>query len=284
MSVFEAVLYGILQGLTEFLPVSSSGHLAILEHFLGLNGPVLQDPAANFLTVEILLHLATLTAVFLVYFREICSLLPAAGWLISRLFVRRLRGNPLTEGERMVLYLLIATLPMAAAALLKDRLAWLYADVRVVGMLLLVNGCLLRLADRPRKAGKLSLARSTPADALMVGMAQVFAVLPGLSRSGCTITAAMTRGFSREFAVKFSFLLSIPAILGANLAQLPGLLASPIPMDQRPALLAGMLAAFLSGIAAMKLLHWISRRATFRLFGWYCWLAGTLTVLAAYLF
>ena len=279
MSVCTAVLYGIFQGLTEFLPISSSGHLAILAHFFAFDQQI-----SSLFTVEILLHLATLTAVILVYSRELLPLFPAVFSLVKRLITRSFRLSALNEDERLALGLIVATLPMISAALLKDRLAWLYADIRIVGILLLINGFLLRLADRPRKIQDLTARRLSPADALMVGMMQVFALLPGISRSGSTITAGMCRGFSREFAVKFSFLLSIPAILGANLLELPALFANPIAPSDRIALLMGMAAAFLSGLAAMKLLRWISRRATFRFFGWYCWLVGGLTVLAAYLY
>lgn len=278
MTVLTAIFYGLLQGLTEFLPISSSGHLAILEHLLEWD-----SSAAEFFALEILLHAATLAAVFLVYYRDILALPTALFSLISRLWRRKGRIASLPDNERMVLYLIIATLPLLGAALLNDRLAWLYADVRIVGLLLMVNGCLLRMADRPRKEQSITLNRATPEDALTVGLAQMFAILPGLSRSGCTITAGLSRGWNRDFAVKFSFLLSIPAILGANLLQIPDLYANPLPADQRPALFTGMLAAFLAGIAAMKLLHWLSRRTDFRLFSWYCWLSGGLTLLTHFM-
>jgi len=213
----------------EFLPISSSGHLAIAEHLLGATGT---EPPEFF---DVLLHLGTLAAVFVAYWGEIKALVLEFFTMIG---VRKLpRGQkPDRLSRRMIFFIILGTLPLFAVLPVKDKVEGLYGNTFFIGFAFLLTGTLLFLSDRMSRGGK-DLRTATILDVLVVGIGQAVAVVPGLSRSGTTISAGLTRGFDREFAVKFSFLLSIPAVLGANLLSLidaaqAGIdcLKCPIPM------------------------------------------------------
>ena len=171
----------------------------------------------------------------------------------------------------------LATLPLAGAFFLKDHAEWLSAYPAAVGCLLILNGCLLRLSDRFAKKnakGTLSVG-----GAMGVGIFQLFAAFPGISRSGSTISGGMLFGLSRENAVKFSFLLSVPAIIGANAVNIPEMLATPVEERVLGYYLIGMVAAFVSGYAAMKFLAYISAKEKFGFFAYYCIVIGLVSLL-----
>lgn len=276
MTIGFAIFYGILQGLTEFLPVSSSGHLALLQ---SLTGADFSD--GTYFSFDILLHLATLLAVCAVYRKELCGLIPACLTAPGALWRGKGRLSLCTERERTVLLLLLATLPLGLGIFVKDLLEPLYACPRLIGAVLLLNGAMLLLSDcaAHRRRGKPKTAADAgPLQALAVGFCQLCALLPGLSRSGTTITGGLLCGFDRAFAVKFSFLLSIPAILGANIMNLGELCRDPLPQEAILPCLCGMLAAALTGILAMKLLIRISGKGGFWGFGLYCAAAGCFAV------
>ncbi len=273
MSPLSAVLYGVLQGLTEFLPVSSSGHLSIVQNIFGTG-----DFETSYFTFDILLHLATLAAVFIIYRRDIFPLVPAFFTMSGKMFRGRFHLSEYSPNERFAIFIIIATIPLFGAVLLKDYVEILYSSVKIIGLMLILNGIVLFVSDKLAHGSK-TVNETKPRNALIVGLCQMCAILPGLSRSGSTITGGLTQGFSREYAVKFSFILSIPAILGANILEIPELLSSPVPQGDIPAYAAGMIAAVLSGIAAMKLLIYISRHATFGIFSVYCVAVGVLAVI-----
>ena len=275
MSYLSCILSGLVQGFTEFLPISSSGHLCILD---GISGE-----AADF-TFDVLLHLATLAAVLIVYRRDIASLTKAGFTLSSKLIRRAWKTEPLTQNERLAVNLILATLPMAFAVILDDRAEALFSDVRFVGAMLIVNAAVLLLCDRvrfrfPRSADKLTAARS-----LCIGCFQLCAVVPGLSRSGMTVTGGRCMGLDRENAVRMSFLMSIPVILCANLAEAADFITAPemLPYDVLLPYLAGMACAFVSGLLSIRLLRYIAgEKHSFRIFSIYCALLGIITLLFA---
>ena len=273
MNILSAILYGIIQGLTEFLPVSSSGHLAIAGAILGKG-----DIEADNFTFFILLHLATLIAVLIVYAKDVFPLIPAFFRMIGKLFRGKHRIADFDDREKMVIYIIIATLPLVAAVFITDYVEAISSYVKIVGGILILNGAVLFLSDRISKGNK-ELCDIKPRNALTVGLCQLLAVFPGLSRSGSTITGGRLCGFSREFAVKFSFILSIPAIIGANIFKIPDMVKNPVPAADIPAYAVGMLVAALTGIAAMKLLAYISRKSDFRIFSVYCVTVGILAVI-----
>ena len=271
MTLWEAVLCGILQGLTEFLPVSSSGHLALLHAFFGM------ESAESYLSFDILLHLATLIVVLTVYRKDIFSLIPAFFTMAGKIFCGNFRFSSYNAQERMVLLLIIATLPLGAAFFLKDSLEALGGYTRIVGVILFINGILLLCADRFAKKKKTE--QLSPKGALGVGIFQLLAVIPGLSRSGSTISGGMLFGLSRENAVRFSFLMSVPAILGANIMNIPDAFSSDIDTGVWGYYLIGMLAALVAGFFAMRLLAYISAKEKFGFFAYYCMIIGVLAVI-----
>lgn len=257
MSLLEALLLGIIQGATEFLPVSSSGHLVLTEALLGMT--------EGGLLVEVTLHAGTLVAV-VAYFR-------------SRL-LWMLRGALRPGGEggkarKYLLWLLIATIPAGTVGLLfEDAIATVFESPRVALIGLLVTGAILLSSrwsgERGRPAAGLA--------GLWMGFAQAVAILPGISRSGSTIAAGMWSGVDRREAAEFSFLLSVPAIAGATFLQVLDLLNGTAGVGDALwlSLMLGFAAAFLSGYAAIAVLLEILKKRGLVPFAWYCWVVGVL--------
>ncbi len=271
MSYLSAVILGLVQGVAEFLPISSSGHLAILQKFFRL-----ADVEHDHMFFDVLLHLGTLIAVFAAYRRDIADLI--------REFFRMLRLQPTPRHQRpdypkrrMILMLILATLPLFLVLPDKDYVEGLYTNTFFIAGALLVTGGLLFLSDRFSRGGKDEKSIRI-SDALFVGCAQAIAVVPGLSRSGTTIAAGMNRGFDRSFAVKFSFLLSIPAVLGANILSLIDAVQTGFDSSLLPVYLVGVLVAMVSGYASIILLRYIAGKGRFGGFAYYCWGAAIITL------
>ncbi len=262
----SAVL-GFVQGVAEFLPISSSGHLTLFQHFFGMPEP---DQLFN-----VLLHFATLLAVCVVYWRDILEMIGEFFRFFGELFSRRsYRGNP-PEARRMVLLLIVGTLPLFAVLLINDQVEALGNNPIFVSCALLVTGCILFLSDRMAK-GRKTTRNATLTDVLLVGVAQGFATVPGLSRSGCTISAGMALGFDRKFAVRYSFLLSLPAVLGATLLKVLDVLEleGGVPEESIPVYVLGMAVAAVVGYFSIKLVNLLAAKGKFGAFAYYCWGAG----------
>ena len=270
MSLFHSILLGLIQGVAEFLPISSSGHLAIAEHFLGQAGvPATPD------FFDVLLHLGTLVAVFIAYWDEIRDMILEFFRGIGDL-IHGTTPTPVPPARRMILLVIVGTLPLFVILPFTDWIEGLSSNLYVVGLALLATGCLLFASDRVRKGRKTE--RSTRmTDALLVGAAQ--ATCPGLSRSGTTITAGCFLGFERKFAVRYSFILSIPAVLGANILSLKDALGGTVIWSEVPVYLAGVIVAAVVGYACIRLLKMIADKGKFGAFAYYCWAAGLLTVI-----
>lgn len=256
MTLFEALLLGILQGLTEFLPVSSSGHLVLAEALLRVPTPGV--------FVEVALHVATLLAVVLVYRRRLATLVADAA-----------RRDP--EALRYVGLLALATLPAGLVGLtLRGPIERVFHSPALVGTTLLLTGTLLWTTRwAPCRPGR---ERPTWSAALLIGAAQAVAILPGISRSGATIAAALWAGLRPDRAAEFSFLLAIPAIAGAALLETPDL-AAALQDIGTTTLAAGFAAALLTGTASILLLVWMLRRSAFPAFAYYLWAVGALALL-----
>lgn len=269
----EAALLGVVQGLTEFLPVSSSGHLVIGQALLGV-----QSPGIAF---EVLVHFATLIVIMAVFHRETGLLLRAVGRLPGLLLRGGLGRALADEGDvRLLALVVLGSVPAGAAGLvLRGAAGELFGNLRTVGLALLVTGALLWVSDRARP-GRAALLAITPAQALAVGIAQACALVPGISRSGATIVAGLFAGLSREAAAGFSFLLAIPAILGATLLELKDIAAAGVPISGA-ALVAGMVAAGLAGYGALRVLLRFVRAGRLRLFAYYAWAVGAAAFLLA---
>ncbi len=274
MTLLEAVFCGIIQGLAEFLPISSSGHLAIAHSFFETSG------AEGNLMFDLLLHLATLIVVLTFYYRDIFPLVPAFFTMTGKIFRGKIHFCEWTVHERYVLMLMLATFPLAAGLFVKDQVELIALYPKLVGGILVLNGFVLILADRMAKHMK--DRELTPISAFGIGCFQLLAaMLPGLSRSGSTISGGLFFGLSREEAVRFSFILSVPAIFGANIFSIPDAVKTPIPEGELLCMAVGMAVAMIFGFFAMKFLLYMSRRARFGAFAYYCMAVGLLSVLFA---
>lgn len=272
MDFFSAIFLGFVQGVAEFLPISSSGHLSVFQNFFGL-----MDVESENLFFDVLLHLGTLVAVIVAYWGEIKAMVLEFFTMIG---VRKLpRGQkPDRLSRRMIFFLIIGTLPLFAVLPIKDVVDGLYSNTIFIGFAFLLTGTLLFLSDRMNHGNK-DLRSATVLDVIVVGLGQALAVVPGLSRSGTTVAAGLSRGFSREFAVKYSFLLSIPAVLGANLLSLVDAIQEGINWSYMPMYLAGVVSAMVFGYLAIRLLKFITQRGSFGGFSYYCWGAGLVTLI-----
>lgn len=272
MSLLSSILLGLIQGLAEFLPISSSGHLAIAEHFLGQAGvPATPD------FFDVLLHLGTLVAVFVAYWQDIRDMIVE---LIDgvRDLVRGTMPNPIPPARRMILLIIVGTLPLFVVLPVKDLVEGLSGNIYFVAGALIVTGFLLFASDRVKKGRKTERSAKL-LDVLLVGIAQAIATCPGISRSGTTITACCFLGFDRKFAVRFSFLMSIPAILGANILTLKDAITeNTIIVSEIPVYLVGVAVAAVVGYACIRLLKMIAEKGKFGWFAYYCWAVGLIVL------
>lgn len=259
--------------MAEFLPISSSGHLSVLQNLFHLNS--LEE---GHLFFDVLLHLGTLVSIFICYWKDIKD-------MVREVFIV-LRGGRTVSGERvkqplpaarLFLMLVIATLPLVLIVPINDLVEQLYYQTWFIGVAFLLTGCLLYVSDRMTPGTKTE-KNIRIRDALIIGCCQCVATIPGLSRSGTTITAGIATGLDRSFAMRFSFLLSIPAVLGANILSIFNAVSEGFETSLLPVYLVGMLAAVVSGIAAIMLMKLISRKNKFGFFTYYCWAAGIVTL------
>jgi len=263
LTALDVVALGLVQGITEFLPISSSGHLVISQQILGVDEPGV--------ILEVTLHFATILAVLAVFRKDILGIFGAVGRWIARN-----NGDGDKEGLRLAWLIVVGSLPAAVAGLaLKPMIEDAFDSVLTVGFLLGVTGLILFVGSR--LTGHRQVDEVGAVDALAVGAAQSFALLPGISRSGSTIVAALGRRMDPLLAAKYSLLLSVPAVLGANLLELPGSESNGAPWGL---LALGMTVAFVSGVAAIKLLIQAVLRRQFHWFALYCVIVGTAVVIA----
>jgi len=276
MSLLHAVILGLIQGIAEFLPVSSSGHLAIAEHLLGMSGA---SEIPEFF--DVLLHLGTLIAVFAAYWEDIREMV-VEFFCGARDLVRHSTPTPVPPARRMIVLIIVGTLPLLAILPIKDLVEGLADNMYFVAGALLVTGCLLFVSDRVKK-GRKTEKNATLLDVLLVGVAQAIATCPGISRSGTTITAGCFVGFERKFAVRYSFLMSIPAILGANILALKDALEANIVLSEIPVYLVGVAVSAIVGYACIRLLKMIAAKGKFGAFAYYCWAVGALTLVLTFI-
>ena len=272
LSLLSSILLGLIQGLAEFLPISSSGHLAIAEHFLGQAGvPATPD------FFDVLLHLGTLVAVFVAYWKDIREMIVE---LIDgvRDLAHGTTPTPMPPARRLILLIIVATVPLFAVLPIKDWIEGLSGNIYFVAGALIVTGFLLFTSDRVKK-GRKAERSARLLDVFLVGVAQAIATCPGISRSGTTITAGCFVGFDRKFAVRFSFLMSIPAILGANILTLKDAITeNTIIVSEIPVYLVGVAVAAVVGYACIRLLKMIADKGKFGWFAYYCWAAGLIVL------
>ena len=257
MNAFETIFLGFVQGLTEFLPVSSSGHLVIFQNLLGFGEPEL--------LLDCSLHMGTLLALC-IYFRSSLKEMAKETW----------QGNLKGPNGSLMLWVLVGSIPTGIIALIfKTSLEGLFGSITTVGMMLLATGIIVA-STRLIPKGYGTRTRLGLLVALSVGIAQGLAIIPGISRSGATIVCGLFLGMDRESAARFSFLLSIPAIIGALVMHLN---SDAIARVGLPALFFGLVSSALVGFFALKLLMGMVRKGHLYYFAPYCWAVGLLVVL-----
>lgn len=272
MNIIQAIIIGVVQGLTEFLPVSSSAHLVFAHNILNVESS---------LAFDVFLHLGTLIAVLWFFRWDIIKMIRS--WLqsirdiLQGRFMQGFRDDPY---KRLAWYVILATIPVGIVGVLfEDAVDALFAGALYVpAFFLFVTGTILYLSQR-MPGGNINLHNITKKEALFMGCAQACAVLPGLSRSGTTISAGLVAGLDKEFAAKFSFILSIPAIFGAFIFQLKDI-GSAMDANFLP-IFAGFIAAIIAGYLAIKWMLDLIQNRSLDIFAYYCWVVGIVVFMGS---
>lgn len=276
MTYLQAAILGIVQGLAEFLPISSSGHLALLQYFFGVESD-------SVLLFTVMMHVGTLVSVFIIYRKDIWALLKELCYTIKDLCTGkgpRINANPM---RRMGFMIIVATIPTAFIGLLfEDFFESLYASIVAIAMGLIFTGIILLVAERMGRSDKGPMEMKWR-HAIFIGIMQGIAICPGVSRSGSTLFGGLIAGLKREFAVEFAFLISIPSILGSVILEAPDAFAGGADASMIGPIILGVILAMISGIVAIKAM--IKVVTGKRLFGFsiYVWLVAA-AVLAYALF
>lgn len=277
MSFIEAIVMGIIQGIAEFLPISSSGHLVITEKLF--NWGETQSADVFF---DMLLHLGTLIAVFIVFRKTIWELIVCLFKTIGQIFTGKFHFKDTTPMQKMIGFLIISLLPLFVIFPFKDAITdFFYNSLLAVGIALMVNSVVLFFCDR-FKEGKKTAGTMKKKDALIIGIAQAIAVIPGISRSGSTITAGVGTGVRRSEAAGYSFILSIPTILAAVLLDIVDTVkAGELNTALLPQYFVGFVVAAVVGFLSIKLLQYILKSKKFVIFSVYCLIVGALVTALA---
>lgn len=265
MNTPQALILGIVQGLTEFLPVSSSAHLVIMQNYLGFKKPLL--------LFDVVLHAATAGAL-LVYFRK------DIGKIILSLIRLREKSHQDMLNRKLFYFIFIGTIPTLALGLfLNQWIKAMFSSVTFVSLMLLVTGILLWISKRKTDSAERGIEGMKTRDAFLIGIMQGIAIIPGISRSGATISTALWRGIKKELAFRYSFLLSIPAIIGALGLQLrEAFLEQTLPSHPLPWLGGALLAAII-GYLSLVIFRKIILGKKLRIFAYYCWTIGTISLI-----
>ena len=267
MDIIQGIIIGIVQGLTEFLPVSSSAHLVFIQKLLGVESSIAFD---------VFLHLGTLIAVLWFFRFDVYKMLSSWFSSLEDIIQGRFREGFYEDPyKRLAWYVILATIPVGIVGVLfEDSVDALFAGALYVpAFFLFVTGTILYLSQR-MPSGEVNYNTITKKEALFMGLGQACAILPGLSRSGTTIAAGLTIGLNKEFAAKFSFILSIPAILGAFVVQLKDI-GSAMDANFLPVFL-GFIASIIAGYLAIKWMLDLIQNRNLDIFAYYCWLVGLI--------
>lgn len=271
LNIFSVILQAIVQGLTEFLPVSSSGHLALVQHFTNVS------PEEGTL-LSVVMHLGTLVAVFIAFRKTIWGLIMEVFRTIGDIFTGKFHWKGMSEYRRMLIMLVVSTIPLMILMPFYGKLKTVIdkPNLCLLGLCFIVTSVLLYLADRVVK-GKKTGASMRYTDAIAVGITQCVATLPGISRSGSTVATSLLCGLSKKFAVQFSFILGIPAILGAGVMEAKDVFTSQQPIEVLP-LVLGFAISGLVGFFAIKMVAWLIKSDRFRVFAYYTMALGAVVL------
>jgi undecaprenyl-diphosphatase len=272
MTVFQSILLGIVQGLTEFLPISSSGHLVIIPYLLGWH-----IPAMDAFLFDVLVQVATLVAVIVFFWNDLITLAKAM------LLGLKNKSPMKTTQARLGWYLILATLPAGIIGyILKENVEKTFANPKLTALAMFLTATLLIIAEKVGKRDR-NLEQLAWKDALWIGFSQVLAIFPGISRSGATIAGGMTRDLGRPSAASFSFIMSIPIMLAAGLSATYDLIHSPYGFQLLPRFIPGFISAAVVGYLAIRwLLRFLSSHSLY-IFAVYCTAMGLLVIVSRYL-
>ena len=275
MSILNAIFLGFVQGVAEFLPISSSGHLAVLQNVFNL-----QTAEVGHMFFFVLLYFGTVISIMIASWKDIVYIVSDTVGLVRSSHDTFPEQRTERPGARMLLMLFFGTLPLFIILPFHDSLEQLYYKTGFIGAAFLLNGCLLYVSDRivPGRGNERSMRIR---DALLIGCAQAVATIPGISRSGSTITAGIATGQSRPFAMKYSLLMSIPAVLGANLLSLIKAIKAGVEWSNFPAYLIGMIVSIVVGYFSIILLQRLLKKGKFGNFAYYMWGVGVVTLIAS---
>lgn len=288
MSLIEAIIMGIVQGIAEFLPVSSSGHLAIFKHILNIQ----TDTGMLF---DIMLHFGTLVAIFFAFWTDIKELIIGGfsilgralcnvGIAIKRIFSKEEEFKKVLKSDydRFVMLIIVSTIPTGIVGVLfADLFEKMGESLLITGICLFITAILLYIADHC-KVGNTTMKDASYKKAGIIGTAQAFAISPGISRSGTTITACLLCGFTKEFAVKYSFIMSIPAVLGAVVLDIPDLFTSDIDTSLIKNYVVGTVIAAIVGYICIITMLKIVKKKRFTGFTIYCSIIGLIAIIASF--
>jgi len=267
----QALILGIVQGLAEFLPVSSSGHLVIIQHLFGLDNPEL--------VFDIAVHVGTLIAVVIFFRKDLRAMIGAGAEMAGRLARGQTKGTDVWADPdvKMGLLIILGSIPTAIIGLGFHRMAdRLFSSVQMVGIMLLITGAIV-WATRWIKRNDQGIGRFSILTAMIIGTAQGVAIIPGISRSGSTIAVGMLLGLKRDLAARYAFLLSLPAIVGAAILAVKDVTRGVA--FSAPTILVGMLSAAVVGYLSLKLLVFIVKKGQLYIFAPYCWIVGGVALL-----
>ena len=277
MTYIQAIILGLAQGLSEFLPISSSGHLALLQYFFGID-------AENVLPFAVLLHLGTLVSVFIVYWKDIVALIKELGAVIKDVCTGkglRINANPTRKLGFMII---VATIPTGIIGLLfNDIFNALYLSLIAIGVGLLITGTILVIAERMGRNSK-GIDEMKFRHAFFVGLMQGVAICPGISRSGSTLFGGLITGLNREFAVKFAFLISIPSILGSVIVEAPDAFREGMDMSLVGPVAVGVIVSAIAGLFAIKAMIKLVSNKNLMGFSVYTWALGIAVIVYAVMF
>ena len=271
MSLFEAIVLGLVQGLAEFLPISSSGHLALLQYFFGIEGE-------SVVAFAVLMHLGTLISVFIVYWKDIVELFQELGRTIVDICTGKGLGTKKNETRRLGYMIIVATIPTAIIGLVfNDLFTSFYNSLIPIGVGLLITGTILWIAER-LNSSKTGIMDMKFRHAILVGICQGLAITPGISRSGSTLFGGLISGINREVAVKYAFLISIPSILGSVVLEAPAAFEQGMDMALVVPILAGVIVSAVSGLFAIKAMISFVSKQKLCYFSYYTWILGALVI------
>jgi undecaprenyl-diphosphatase len=272
MTIIQSILLGIVQGLTEFLPISSSGHLVIIPKLLGW-----QIPAQEAFIFDVLVQVATLLAVIAYFWQELIT-------IIQAFFAGLVRRAPFEDPfSRLGWYLILATIPAGVIGLMiKDLVEQAFNSLAAAGFFLLITAGLLLLAERLGNRGR-GIDQLNWVDAIWIGFFQALAIFPGVSRSGATITGAMLRGLERPSSARFSFLMSIPIMLAAGLSASLDLFNLPDVLSSLPVFIPGFVTAAVVGYISIRWLIGYLTHHPLTVFSVYCALVGTVAIVVSFI-